>query len=73
MSKLMANTKIFVSAIMFLVFIALCFAMIPVLVLLLSPNALGVIGISAGGIVLIILSMVIMNKIVNHYTEEKWN
>lgn len=69
----MANTKIFVSAIMFLVFIALCFAMIPVLVLLLSPNALGVIGISAGGIVLIILSMVIMNKIVNHYTEEKWN
>lgn len=67
----MANTKIFVSAIMFLVFIALCFAMIPVLVLLLSPNALGVIGISAGGIVLIILSMVIMNKTVNHYTEEK--
>lgn len=67
----MANTKVFVSAIMFLVFIALCFAMIPVLVLLLSPNALGVIGISAGGIVLIILSMVIMNKIVNHYTEEK--
>lgn len=68
----MANTKIFVSAIMFLVFIALCFAMIPVLVLLLSPNALGVIGISAGGIVLIILSMIIMNKIVNYYTEEKW-